>query len=189
MGERKVRAAMELSLRRMAVSQLDMLQFHWWDYRHPGYVDALRHITTLTDRASGERLVRNVALTNFDTEHLRSLREDAQIPIAANQIQFSLLDRRPLQHMVPYCKANGVGILACALHDQQHPRPCVDIVDIYIIYMCSACRERALVPSRVPTTHSTTHAGCPPCCAAAAGGCLAARLLGSLAAFGCCCCC
>ena len=30
----------ERSLRRMSVSSLDLLQFHWWDYNNPYYMDA-----------------------------------------------------------------------------------------------------------------------------------------------------
>ena len=36
---------------------------------------------------------------------------DAGAEIASNQIQYSLLDRRPELQMVDYCRANGVALL------------------------------------------------------------------------------
>src|SRR6476661_7325151 len=35
-----VQSSIESSLRRMHVSSLDLLQFHWWDYNNPYYMDA-----------------------------------------------------------------------------------------------------------------------------------------------------
>lgn len=46
-------------------------------------------------------LVRNLALTNFDTARCRELVSNG-IPIVSNQVQFSLLDRRPLNAMIPF---------------------------------------------------------------------------------------
>jgi aryl-alcohol dehydrogenase-like predicted oxidoreductase len=34
----------ERSLLRMSDSSLDLLQFHWWDYNNPYYMDALNYI-------------------------------------------------------------------------------------------------------------------------------------------------
>ena len=67
MTEAKVRAAMDVSLGRMKVSQLDMLQFHWWDYSNPGYKDALQLLATMQQPGSEQKIVRNLALTNFVT--------------------------------------------------------------------------------------------------------------------------
>lgn len=39
--------AISLSLSRMNVERLDLLQFHWWDYDDAGYLDALKHLADL----------------------------------------------------------------------------------------------------------------------------------------------
>ncbi|KAG6481460.1 hypothetical protein ZIOFF_058064 [Zingiber officinale] len=44
-----VRENINISRKRMDVSCLDMLQFHWWDYSNPGYLDALKHLTDLKE--------------------------------------------------------------------------------------------------------------------------------------------
>ncbi|MDC0835856.1 aldo/keto reductase [Geitlerinema sp. CS-897] len=86
---------------------LDLLQFHWWDYRNPNYLDALAHMSDLQQ----EGKIRHLALTNFDTEHLQIILENG-IEVVSNQVQFSLLDRRPLVKMIPFCQERGVRLLA-----------------------------------------------------------------------------
>jgi hypothetical protein len=43
----------------------------------------------------------------MNVEAVRSI-VDAGVPVANNQVQFSLLDRRPLNGMIDYCMANGI---------------------------------------------------------------------------------
>ena len=49
---------------RQNVEVLDMLQFHWWDYSDENWLAACRHLADLQT----DGLIREVALTNFDTE-------------------------------------------------------------------------------------------------------------------------
>ncbi len=37
---RYVERSIDRSLRRLAMERLDLVQFHWWDYTVPGYVEA-----------------------------------------------------------------------------------------------------------------------------------------------------
>ncbi len=71
------------------------------------YLDALGHLADL--QTAGK--IKHLALTNFDTEHLQEVL-DAGIAIVSNQVQFSLIDRRPLVKMAPFCEARGVKLLA-----------------------------------------------------------------------------
>ena len=102
-----VENSVDISLRRMGVDCLDLLQFHWWDYADDRYLEALGHLSDL--RAAGK--LRHLALTNFDTEHLKVI-VDNGIKIVSNQVQYSLVDLRPSQLMAPYCQANGIHLLA-----------------------------------------------------------------------------
>jgi aryl-alcohol dehydrogenase-like predicted oxidoreductase len=96
----------KVSLRRMAVDTLDLLQFHWWDYNDPSYLEALTYLCQLRD----EGKIRHVALTNFDTEHLKII-VDQGITVVANQVQYSLIDRRPEVQMSQFCQAHGIHFL------------------------------------------------------------------------------
>ena len=102
-----VQSSIESSLSRMHVSSLDLLQFHWWDYNNPYYMDALKYLSDLKDTGS----IRHLALTNFDTEHLQMI-IDSDIQIASNQIQFSIIDRRPEVKMISFCKEHNISLLA-----------------------------------------------------------------------------
>jgi aryl-alcohol dehydrogenase-like predicted oxidoreductase len=101
-----VENAINVSLRRMAVPTLDLLQFHWWEYGDPGYLDALKHLADLQN----EGKIRHLALTNFDTEHLKIITDNG-IRIVSNQVQFSLVDRRPETAMIPFCREHDIKLL------------------------------------------------------------------------------
>jgi aryl-alcohol dehydrogenase-like predicted oxidoreductase len=92
-----------ISLRRMGVESLDLMQFHWWEYRDKNYLDALKYMAEL--QAEGK--IKHLALTNFDTEHLQIITE-AGIKIVSNQVQFSLVDRRPEVNMIPFCQQHDI---------------------------------------------------------------------------------
>jgi aryl-alcohol dehydrogenase-like predicted oxidoreductase len=90
------------SLRRLKTDRLDLVQFHWWDYAMPGYVEAMGWLNEL--RLAGK--VRNLGTTNFDTPRLAEILA-AGIPLVSQQLQYSVLDQRP---------ANSLASLA-ATHD------------------------------------------------------------------------
>ncbi|OVA05965.1 Aldo/keto reductase [Macleaya cordata] len=101
-----VRESINVSRKRMDVSSLDMLQFHWWDYSNTGYLDALKHLTDLKE----EGKIKTVALTNFDTERLHIILENG-IPVVSNQVQHSIVDMRPQQRMAELCQLTGVKLI------------------------------------------------------------------------------
>ncbi len=106
MTRRVVEDNMMRSLRRMDVDTLDLLQFHWWDYDDERYLDALKHLADLRD----EGKIRHLALTNFDTAHLKTI-TDAGIRVVSNQVQFSLIDQRPEVEMTAFCQENDISLL------------------------------------------------------------------------------
>ena len=107
MTRRIVEDAVDISRRRMGVDRLDLLQFHWWDYGDRGYLDALAHLADLRE----EGKFRHLGLTNFDTERLRLIAGHG-IAIVSNQVQYSLIDRRPEIRMAPFCREHGIALLA-----------------------------------------------------------------------------
>ena len=94
------------SLQRLNKERLDLVQFHWWDYDVPGFVDTAGYLLDLKHQG----LIANIATTNFDTPHLAALL-DAGIPVVSNQIQYSLLDHRPEKAMVELCRQRGVKLI------------------------------------------------------------------------------
>jgi aryl-alcohol dehydrogenase-like predicted oxidoreductase len=102
-----VEEAIGVSLARMGVACLDLLQFHWWDYSDESYLDALKHLAELQN----EGKIRHLALTNFDTERLRIIANHG-IFIASNQVQYSIVDRRPEARMTSFCGGHAMTLLA-----------------------------------------------------------------------------
>ena len=103
MTKKLVEENIDISLRRMDVKSLDLMQFHWWDYRDANYLDALKYMVELQT----EGKIKHLALTNFDTEHLQIITE-AGIKIVSNQVQFSVVDRRPQVNMVNFCQEHDI---------------------------------------------------------------------------------
>jgi aryl-alcohol dehydrogenase-like predicted oxidoreductase len=101
-----VEAAVDRSLRRLGVDSLDLLQFHWWDYDVPRYVETARALDDL--RRKGK--IRHLGATNFDTTRLREIL-DAGVPLIAHQVQYSLVDRRPEGSMAALCGERGLKLL------------------------------------------------------------------------------
>ncbi len=100
-------AMIDGSLRRIGVQRLDLVQLHWWDFKVDGWIEALHALDRL--RESGK--IRHLGVTNFDAARL-SVLLDAGLPIRTNQVQYSLLDRRPDDGLSAICKRRGVALLA-----------------------------------------------------------------------------
>jgi len=101
-----VRAGVLRAIDRLQVPCLDLLQFHWWTFDDPRYIDAMVELAKLRD----EGLIAHLGLANFDTAHLRVLLSEG-IPIASNQVCMSLLDRRGTEAMASLCLERGVSLL------------------------------------------------------------------------------
>ncbi len=101
-----VTAIIDQSLRRLKIDTIDLVQFHWWDYAAPLWLQTAHWLDEL--RLAGK--VRHIGGTNFDTEHLHAILE-AGIPMISMQVQYSLLDRRPAKAMVDEALVRGVSLL------------------------------------------------------------------------------
>jgi aryl-alcohol dehydrogenase-like predicted oxidoreductase/enamine deaminase RidA (YjgF/YER057c/UK114 family) len=102
-----VRKGVRERLDRLGVEKVDLLQFHWWTFEHPAWLDALHEMKQLME----EGLIGALGVTNFDAAHLRLAIADG-VPIATNQVSFSLIDRRAAGDLSVLCAEKGVKLLA-----------------------------------------------------------------------------
>lgn len=102
-----VRRGVEERLERLNVSKIDLLQFHWWTFEHPAWLDALHEMQAMKD----EGLIGALGLTNVDAAHLALALADG-IEIVSNQVSFSLIDRRAAGDLSRVCARSGVKLLA-----------------------------------------------------------------------------
>lgn len=94
------------SLKRLGVERLDLVQFHWWDYKATGYVETALHLSEL--QKAGK--IRHIGVTNFDGAHLNEILE-AGVKVVSSQVQFSIMDRRPEHDLHPVHQKYGLSYL------------------------------------------------------------------------------
>ncbi|MDE2914912.1 MAG: aldo/keto reductase [Paracoccaceae bacterium] len=102
----QVEAGIDRSLARLGLEQLDLVQFHWWDYSIPGHVEAAGHLSTLR----GKGKINLIGVTNFDTLHLAELCNVTDVVSA--QVQYSLLDRRASGDFATFAQDHRVSLIA-----------------------------------------------------------------------------
>lgn len=102
-----VRAGVTERLTRLGVERVDLLQFHWWTFEHPAWLDALHELSRLRD----EGLIGELGVTNFDAAHFNLALSDG-VPLLTNQVSFSLMDRRAAGDLAAVCEKHGAWILA-----------------------------------------------------------------------------
>jgi aryl-alcohol dehydrogenase-like predicted oxidoreductase len=106
LDDQKIATAIDESLRKLRVDQLDLVQFHWWDYNVAGLdrlYDRLLHAQSIGK-------VRLIGATNFNTAKLQELL-DQNDSLVSMQTQYSMIDRRPERTMMDCCIRNDVALL------------------------------------------------------------------------------
>lgn len=101
-----VEASIDRSLQRLGQERLDLVQFHWWDYTVPRYVEIALELERLRRKGKIDR----IGLTNFGVLQVREL-VAAGVPLFSHQVQYSLLDDRPQHGMVEFCREQGIALL------------------------------------------------------------------------------
>lgn len=101
-----VEGVIDRSLKRLRMERLDLVQFHWWDYAAPRWLETARHLVDLQKAGKIDR----IGATNFDTRHMLALIEGG-VPLVSMQVQYSLLDSRPRRRMVEAAQRHGVSLL------------------------------------------------------------------------------
>ncbi len=102
-----VEAVVDQSLKRLRTERLDLVQFHWWDYDEPRWLDTAGWLAEL--KRAGK--IRNIGATNFEADRLEAM-VAAGMPVISMQAQYSLLDRRPETTLLPVMDKRGVSLFA-----------------------------------------------------------------------------
>ncbi|HSF64719.1 MAG TPA: aldo/keto reductase, partial [Paracoccaceae bacterium] len=101
-----VRAGVQDRLARLGVDRVDLLQFHWWSFEHPAWLDALHELSRLRD----EGLIAEIGVTNFDAAHLALALADG-VPLLTDQVVCSLIDRRAAGDLSALCAGGNTRLL------------------------------------------------------------------------------
>jgi aryl-alcohol dehydrogenase-like predicted oxidoreductase len=107
-GERYVRRIVERSLRRLGVEALDLVQFYWWDQNRGDWLRAARALGRLQE----EGKILHVGATNLTGGEVETLEREAGLRVLSNQVQYSVLDRRPELGLTEVSRRTGLHLLA-----------------------------------------------------------------------------
>jgi aryl-alcohol dehydrogenase-like predicted oxidoreductase len=95
----------DMSLRRLRTDYIDLYQIHWLDPNTP-IEDTLLAMEKL--RQSGK--IRCIGCCNFPLGLIKELLKYGAIKTV--QIPYNLIDRKVEEHLLPFCKENGIAVLA-----------------------------------------------------------------------------
>lgn len=99
----------EDSLRRLQVEVIDLMQIHWPAFP-PGSPDPdIEEAIGALDVAKKAGKIRAIGVSNFDVSQLKRASSVAQVD--SLQPPYSAIMREIEEDILPYCKANGVGVL------------------------------------------------------------------------------
>ncbi|KAJ7659203.1 NADP-dependent oxidoreductase domain-containing protein [Mycena polygramma] len=103
-----VEAAVRQRMERMRTERVDLLQFHWQDYN--ANTEMMQAVDFLSQLRT-EGLIAAIGLCNFDAARTEEICNRFPGVIVSNQVQFSLIDVRPLYGMSEVCTKHGVKLL------------------------------------------------------------------------------
>lgn len=104
-SKESVIAECEASLRRLKTDHIDLYQIHWPDLTTP-VEETMEAIDLLLQQGK----IRAAGVCNYDVELLKKAK--SCVPLASNQVPYSMVRRDIEQDVVPWCLENQVSILA-----------------------------------------------------------------------------
>lgn len=94
----------ENSLRRLQIDVIDLYQCHWPDPNTP-IQETMEAMNVLLDQGK----IRAIGLSNYNCERISQARNFG--PVHAVQPPFSMLQRRAMEDLIPYCMEYGIAVL------------------------------------------------------------------------------
>ncbi len=96
------------SLKRLGLKQMDLYQLHWPNSRIP-----ISETMKALEKTVTDGLTRFIGVSNFSVEQLREAQEAlSREQIVSNQIEYSLIDRAVEDKVIPFCRTEGVSVIA-----------------------------------------------------------------------------
>ncbi|WP_425038352.1 aldo/keto reductase [Primorskyibacter sp. S187A] len=104
--ESDVEAIVDRSLKRLQVDRLDLVQFYWWDVSLGDPRVGMAALKACQEKGK----IAHLGVTNWDVVETQPFL-DAGFDVVSTQVQYSLLDRRAEQTLVPWAAARDVHLL------------------------------------------------------------------------------
>jgi aryl-alcohol dehydrogenase-like predicted oxidoreductase len=149
----------------MGVDYIDVYQVHWPD---PWEQIPLRHTMRALEKLYTEGKIRAIAVSNFAVRDLEEARSHlSKTDIVSNQLRYNILQRDIEEEVLPYCRKEGISILAWsplaqgALTGKYNARnaPKVDVRKNNVVFeRANLARISRLIPvlSKIASGHQCT---------------------------------
>ena len=95
----------EESLRRLGIDCIDLYQIHWPDPTTP-----IEETMEAIDLLMQQGKIKASGVCNYSVDEMK--RADSVVPLASNQVPYSMVKRDIESEEVPFCMKNGIGIIA-----------------------------------------------------------------------------
>lgn len=95
------------SARRLGVDRIDLYQAHW-----PNPAFPMGPLFRALARLREEGLVANIGVSNYSLRQWQNAESSLGAPVISNQVQYSLVDRRPERELVPWAQGHDRLIIA-----------------------------------------------------------------------------
>jgi methylglyoxal reductase len=105
LGPDSIRREVNQSLRRLGTDYVDLYQTHWQDPTTP-IEETMAALLDLKQRGK----IRAIGVSNATVEQMEEYRKVG--PLDSDQERYSMLDRSIESDRLPYCRENGVAVLA-----------------------------------------------------------------------------
>lgn len=105
-NKKDVERIIDRSLKRLGQERLDMVQFSWWTYTVPRWVEVAHWLAEL--KQAGK--IHLISATNFNTEATKQMTA-VGIKLSTLQVQYSLLDNRPARSLAALCEEENMYML------------------------------------------------------------------------------
>ncbi len=100
--------AAKSSLVRLGLKQMDLYQLHWPNSRIP-----ISETMKALEKAVRDGLTKFIGVSNFSVEQLREAQKAlSREQIVSNQVEYSLIDRAVEDKIIPFCKTEGISVIA-----------------------------------------------------------------------------
>ncbi|BCU66879.1 aldo/keto reductase [Sulfolobales archaeon HS-7] len=104
----QVLKAIDGSLRRLGLTYVDLYQIHFPSYTVP-IEETIHAMEDLVDKGK----VRYIGISNFSLEKMKKAVESfRKYELASTQMNYSLANREIERDIIPFCRENGIGVIA-----------------------------------------------------------------------------
>src|SRR5438309_1074348 len=106
----ELQRAASASMKRLGVKVIDLYQIHWPD---PWEQVPLKETMKALEKLCTEGKIRAIGVSNFAVRDLKEARSHlSRTDIVSNQVRYNMLQRAIEAEVLPYCKREGIAILA-----------------------------------------------------------------------------